>query len=349
MLAEVPRTLPPDARAPDPLPRRGRRRGRDAAARRAPRAGRADADGARHRCALPPKIAVHPRPDGSFVHAMPAHLGRDRRRQRRPPRDEVGRRVRDNQRAGTAGDQRRRRAQRCRRPACPIAILDGGPITAQRTAAVSGVAIAGASRRRSPAGRSARRSSAAGSRAIATSRCWGTCCRASSSPCSTATGACRGARRAKPGRRRDRRGTTAPHGTRRRRRRGRGRDRRFVRRRVRQVMTPDWLRPMRSSCRSTTRRTARRRGRASAALFLVDHREQFLANRDAGLFDGYPEPRATLGEAILGGLRRPAAGRVVVTHLGVGLADVVFADAIVRRARARSRRRTAALTPPSTA
>ncbi len=23
---------------------------------------------------LPPKIAVHPRPDGSFVHAMPAHL-----------------------------------------------------------------------------------------------------------------------------------------------------------------------------------------------------------------------------------------------------------------------------------
>jgi ornithine cyclodeaminase/alanine dehydrogenase-like protein (mu-crystallin family) len=69
-----------------------------------------------------------------------------------------------------------------------------------------------------------------------------------------------------------------------------------------------------------------------AALFLVDHREQFLANRAAGLFDGYPEPMATIGEAILGRMPRPASGRVVVTHLGVGLADLVFADSIVRRA-----------------
>jgi ornithine cyclodeaminase/alanine dehydrogenase-like protein (mu-crystallin family) len=68
-----------------------------------------------------------------------------------------------------------------------------------------------------------------------------------------------------------------------------------------------------------------------ADLFLVDHREQFLANRDAGLFDGYPDPAATLGEAILAATPRPA-GRVVVSHLGVGLADVVFGDAIVRRA-----------------
>ena len=71
-----------------------------------------------------------------------------------------------------------------------------------------------------------------------------------------------------------------------------------------------------------------------AALFLVDERAQFLANRDAGQFDGYPDPGATLGEAILAGMERPASGRVVVTHLGVGLADVVFADAIVRRAEA---------------
>ncbi len=72
----------------------------------------------------------------------------------------------------------------------------------------------------------------------------------------------------------------------------------------------------------------------SAAAFLVDDRGQFLANRAAGQFDGYPDPTATLGEAILTGMERPAAGRVVVTHLGVGLADVVFADAIVRRAEA---------------
>jgi ornithine cyclodeaminase/alanine dehydrogenase-like protein (mu-crystallin family) len=72
----------------------------------------------------------------------------------------------------------------------------------------------------------------------------------------------------------------------------------------------------------------------SAAIFLVDQREQFLANRDAGAFDDYPDPTATLGEAILAGTGRPAAGRVVVTHLGVGLADLVFADAILRRAEA---------------
>jgi ornithine cyclodeaminase/alanine dehydrogenase-like protein (mu-crystallin family) len=69
-----------------------------------------------------------------------------------------------------------------------------------------------------------------------------------------------------------------------------------------------------------------------AGLFLVDHREQFLANRDAGLFEGYPVPSATLGEAILARTPRPSVGRVVVTHLGVGLADVVFGAAIVRRA-----------------
>jgi ornithine cyclodeaminase/alanine dehydrogenase-like protein (mu-crystallin family) len=71
-----------------------------------------------------------------------------------------------------------------------------------------------------------------------------------------------------------------------------------------------------------------------AALFLVDDRGQFLANRDAGLFDGYPDPSATIGEALLAGTGRPATGRVVVTHLGVGLADVVFGASIVRRAEA---------------
>jgi ornithine cyclodeaminase/alanine dehydrogenase-like protein (mu-crystallin family) len=71
-----------------------------------------------------------------------------------------------------------------------------------------------------------------------------------------------------------------------------------------------------------------------AALFLTDERDQFLANRDAGQFDGYPDPGATLGEAILAGTPRPPNGRVLVSHLGVGLADIVFAEAIVRRAQA---------------
>jgi ornithine cyclodeaminase/alanine dehydrogenase-like protein (mu-crystallin family) len=69
-----------------------------------------------------------------------------------------------------------------------------------------------------------------------------------------------------------------------------------------------------------------------AALFLVDERGQFEANRSTGAFDGYPDPAATLGEAILAGTPRPERGRVLVTHLGVGLADVIFGDAILRAA-----------------
>ena len=64
-------------------------------------------------------------------------------------------------------------------------------------------------------------------------------------------------------------------------------------------------------------------------LFLTDERDQYRANRSRTRFAGYPEPSATIGEAIAEGTPRPE-GRVLVTHLGVGLADVVFADAIVR-------------------
>lgn len=70
---------------------------------------------------------------------------------------------------------------------------------------------------------------------------------------------------------------------------------------------------------------------SEAALFLVDDREQYLANRHGTVFAGYPSEVKTLGEAVLGGMLRPT-GRVVVTHLGVGLADVVFADAVLRTA-----------------
>ena len=73
---------------------------------------------------------------------------------------------------------------------------------------------------------------------------------------------------------------------------------------------------------------------AGGGLFLIDDREQFLANRTETAFVGYPEPMATIGEAIRDGTPRPA-GRVLVSHLGVGLADVVFGDAILRAAEAR--------------
>jgi ornithine cyclodeaminase/alanine dehydrogenase-like protein (mu-crystallin family) len=101
---------------------------------------------------------------------------------------------------------------------------------------------------------------------------------------------------------------------------------------LRQVMTPDWLAPDALVVPVDYATYCSAAVAAGAALFLVDHRDQFLANRDAGLFDGYPDPHAMLGEAILDGTPRPSSGRVVVTHLGVGLADVVFGDAILRRA-----------------
>jgi ornithine cyclodeaminase/alanine dehydrogenase-like protein (mu-crystallin family) len=70
---------------------------------------------------------------------------------------------------------------------------------------------------------------------------------------------------------------------------------------------------------------------ATAPLFLVDDRDQYLANRRGTVFAGYPADAMTIGEAIASGRGRPA-GQVLVTHLGVGLADVVFADAVLRRA-----------------
>ena len=280
---------------------------------------------------LPPKIAVHPRPDGSFVHAMPAHLrgtatdGRD---------DLVGMKWVAGFATNNALGLPAINAVVVLNDAAtglPGAILDGGPITAQRTAAVSGVAI----RRFAPqvVGRPVRaaligggvqghshvpvlghvlpgvelmvfdrhpeRAAALADEARSTEGI-GT---ATAAP--SAEAAVDGA---------DVVVTAASFGP------------------LRQVMTPDWLAPDALVVAVDYATYCSAAVAAGAALFLVDHREQFLANRDAGLFDDYPDPQATLGEAILNGMQRPAAGRVVVTHLGVGLADVVFGDAIVRRA-----------------
>ena len=101
-------------------------------------------------------------------------------------------------------------------------------------------------------------------------------------------------------------------------------------------MTGDWLGPTTlvvpvdyaTYCAASVAR--------DAGLFVVDHRDQFLANREAGQFDGYPDPAAMIGEALdsTAGASRPA-GRVVATHLGTGLADVVFGSAILAAAEAR--------------
>jgi ornithine cyclodeaminase/alanine dehydrogenase-like protein (mu-crystallin family) len=99
----------------------------------------------------------------------------------------------------------------------------------------------------------------------------------------------------------------------------------------RQSMTNEWLREDATVIPIDYATYCAAEVARDAALFVVDQREQYLANRDAGNFDGYPDPMSTIGEAILAGTTRPE-GRVVITHLGVGLADLVFADAIVRAA-----------------
>jgi ornithine cyclodeaminase/alanine dehydrogenase len=100
---------------------------------------------------------------------------------------------------------------------------------------------------------------------------------------------------------------------------------------VRQVMTNDWLEPDALVVPVDYATTCAAEVARDAALFLVDEIGQFEANRAAGLFDDYPDPMTTLGAAILDGVHRPISGRVVATHLGTGLADVVFADAILSR------------------
>jgi ornithine cyclodeaminase/alanine dehydrogenase-like protein (mu-crystallin family) len=280
---------------------------------------------------LPPKIAIHPRPDGSFVHAMPAHL---RGLAADASDDLVGMKwVAGFGTNNTIGLPAINAVVILNdaETGLPVAVLDGGPITAQRTAAVSGVAI----RRFAPhvEGRPVRAAligagvqghshlpvlghvlpgvglvlfdrhpERAEELADAARRTVGI---ASVTVAESAREAVGGA---------DVVVTAASFGP------------------VRQVMTPDWLASDALVVPVDYATYCSAAVAAEAALFLVDQREQFLANRDAGLFDGYPDPGATIGEAILDGIERPPHGRVVVTHLGVGLADVVFGDAIVRRA-----------------
>ena len=290
---------------------------------------------------LPPKIGVHPRPPGSFAHAMPAALRPTERGIDTSP-DLLGIKW-------VAGFPENRASGL---PAIhaivilsdpvtgqPRAILDGGPITAERTAAVSGVAIARFAPLRAPDGgvpgparvtiigagvqghshlavighvlagaaltivdRHVERAEALADAArqtpgIATAEVSDDARSASSVADVVITAASF---------------TDPAH---------------------RQVMDSSWLDPGALVVAVDYATMVGASVAREAALFVVDERGQFLANRDAGQFDDYPDPATTLGEAIRDGTPRPI-GRVVVTHLGVGLADVVFGDAIVRRAEA---------------
>lgn len=283
---------------------------------------------------LPPKIGVHPRPEASFAHAMPAFLPGDAAD---GSADRLGMKwVSGNPANNAAGLLGIYGVLLLNDPltTVPIAILDAGPITAERTAAVSGVAIrafapvmmgggrpkaaligAGVQGRshlpvlghvlpdvelavfdRDPARAEALAAVARATAGIAAVRVAG-----------SARDAVEGA---------DVVITAAS----------------FVAPSERQVMTNDWLAPhalvvpvdYATYCAAEVAR--------DAALFVVDHAAQFLANREMGNFDGYPDPVAMIGEVLD---RERPGGRVVATHLGTGLADVVFGSAILAAAEER--------------
>ena len=280
---------------------------------------------------LPAKIGVHPRPEGSFAHAMPAHL---RGADPNGSEDLLGMKwvagFATNHALGIPAINATVVLNDAT-TGLPAAVIDGGPITARRTAAVSGVAMHRWAPR--PAGRPLRvtiigagvqgrshiemvghvlagcslvlfdRAREAAARLAETARTTEGISEVTIAP--DAWPATRDA---------DVVITAASFGP------------------VRQVMTNDWLSPealvvpvdYATYCSAEVAR--------DAGLFLVDERDQFLANRDAGEFDDYPDPTATLGEALLDGITRPPSGRVVTTHLGVGLMDVVFGSAILARA-----------------
>jgi ornithine cyclodeaminase/alanine dehydrogenase-like protein (mu-crystallin family) len=289
---------------------------------------------------LPSKIGIHPRPASSFAHAMPAHLRGDA-----PTDDLVGMKWV----AGYPTNTQRGLPSIAAvvvlndpETGLPTAILDAGPITAQRTAAISGVAIRHFGPQASVNAVATRGVDVAlvgagvqghahlpvigavlpGARLHVFDRHPDRAA-ALADAARTTTGiqtavtheAARAAIEASEV------VITAVS---------------FASPDERQTMTNDWLQAGATVIPVDYATMCAAEVARAAALFLVDERGQFLANRDAGNFDGYPDPTATLGEAILDARPRPS-GRVVVTHLGVGLADLIFADVIVGAATAAGR------------
>jgi ornithine cyclodeaminase/alanine dehydrogenase-like protein (mu-crystallin family) len=284
---------------------------------------------------LPAKIAVHPRPDGAFAHAMPAFLPGEATDGHR---DRLGMKWVLGFNANlTAGLPAISGTLLLNDPltGLPTGILDAGPITAARTAAVSGVACRAWA---PPVHDRVLRAALIGAGVQGRShvpvlgrvlpgvelaiydrdpdRAAALAEDARRTPGIGAAQVAPSARDAVEGA--DVVVTVAS----------------FVAPPERQVMTSDWLTPAALVVPVDYATYCAAEVAGSASLFLVDHRDQFLANRDAGQFDGYPDPTAMFGEVLGAGIARPG-GRVVATHLGTGLADVVFGTAILEAAAAR--------------
>jgi ornithine cyclodeaminase/alanine dehydrogenase-like protein (mu-crystallin family) len=280
---------------------------------------------------LPSKIGVHPRPAASFAHAMPALLpgaAAD------GSGDRLGMKwVSGNPANNVAGLLGIYGLLILNDPVttAPIAIIDAGPITAERTAATSGVAIRAFAPRVVAGGVPSAALIGAGVQgrshvpvlayvlpgvALAVfdrdpARAEALAGLARETPGIGEVRVAASAREAIAGA-----GVVVTVAS-------------FVAPPERQVMTNDWLAPdalvvpvdYATYCAAEVAR--------HASLFVVDHVAQFLANREIGNFDGYPDPAAMIGDVL--GRKRPE-GRVVTTHLGTGLADVVFGSAILAEA-----------------
>jgi ornithine cyclodeaminase/alanine dehydrogenase-like protein (mu-crystallin family) len=286
---------------------------------------------------LPPKIGVHPRPSGSFGHAMPAFL-----RTPGPPgpgaadHDLVGLKwvtgFPGNAARGLPAIQATV-LMNDPETGATTAILDGGPITADRTAAVSGVAIRHWGRR--PTGRPIRAAIVGAGiqarshlpvighllpgvevaifdRHLERAEAVAEVARTTSGIASAVAAADRFEATSSA----DVVVTAVAFGP------------------IRQTLSGADLADDALVIAIDYATSVHHLVALEAGLFLVDELGQFGANREAGQFDDYPDPSSTIGQAIRDGLEPPASGRILVSHLGVGLADLVFADAIVRAARA---------------
>ena len=282
---------------------------------------------------LPSKIGVHPRPESSFAHAMPAHL-----RALAPESDLVGIKWVAGFPSNTGTGIQAISAVivvNDPRTGVPIALLDGAPVTAFRTAAVTGVVLRQLAGNQQIGGGHEVAIIGAGVQCLAhlpvvARVLQGSRIRIADRHPERAESAADLARRT-PG---IAEAVVAPSP----RDAVAGADvvltvASFAPVDARQAMTNDWLEPDATVVAVDYETFCSAEVARDAKLFLVDHREQFLASRDAGSFDDFPDPDGTIGEALLRGTPRPD-GRVVVAHLGVGLADLVFADAIVRAATA---------------
>ena len=103
----------------------------------------------------------------------------------------------------------------------------------------------------------------------------------------------------------------------------------------RQLMDAEWLRPRCVVIAVDYDVYLSAKVARSASIFLVDELRAFANARVEGRFAAFPEPFGTIGGRLLADHEEPSPDRIVVAHLGMGLTDVLFADAVASTARSR--------------